>query len=671
VILDCIDHGDISIRTRALNLVSGMVNSDNLTEIVDKLVGQLLAAPTTKSLNAQDDQVLNDDPYASSEDDEDGEEALTQDHAQAEESLPIPDDYRTNVIRNILLMCSKDTYSNLNDFEWYINILVKLVKACPMMAEDSFENNLEDDVSHLIGNELRNVSVRVKAMRREATMAAQSLILMENRTTLFPQFTNGGQGVLVACAWLVGEFASDLTNSRGVLSSLLDVSTTKLPATALCTYLQAMLKVFSRIANDAGQSWTASRRTETTLLISRIIYFLEPLTQHPDLEVQELAVEYVELMRLTTESASSQALPEDGGLADAPLLITQVIPSLFTEFELNPIAPGAQYKIDAPSDLDLETAINPKLDEILNQADDDVQLVDQDEFEAIYYKKTEEVDIPETAAERLDLAVKSEAYSYQNTDPNLLARIKAERKEKNKDDPFYIDDSTSASSRLDNIIHNANGDDLDIDSIPIMELNLEGPSAAQAAAEQAQQIDIERRRKAASRKAFQIVADETLGDGISGSGANSVRSVSPNPSVLQKGKKGLLGVDSSHLAFSLTDDARPSTLDIEQREEEERALKEVERLRLEMQRASERIQARETTVVKKKKKRVKPADSSTQGSKATEGEAAGEETVVKKKKKKKKIVTPEGETEEGTESKPKKKKKRREVNLMEPRVEAE
>ena len=41
VIMDCLDSADISIRLRALDLVSGMVSSDNLLTVVGRLMGQL------------------------------------------------------------------------------------------------------------------------------------------------------------------------------------------------------------------------------------------------------------------------------------------------------------------------------------------------------------------------------------------------------------------------------------------------------------------------------------------------------------------------------------------------------------------------------------------------------------------------------------------------------
>jgi len=116
-------------------------------------------------------------------------------------------------------------------------------------------------------------------------------------------------------------------------------------------------------------------------------------------------------------------------------------------------------------------------------------------------------------------------------------------------------------------------------------------------------------------------------------------------------------------------------LDVEQRAEEEHALREVERLRLEMERAAERIQAKDEGVVvrrKKKKDRVKAED------------AAMDDGLEKKKKKKKKPKAEELKSHvlvEGTaeasagilqtgEAKKKKKKKRRAIDLTSETYEA-
>ncbi|KAF2671414.1 Adaptor protein complex AP-3 delta subunit [Microthyrium microscopicum] len=672
VILECIDDFDISIRMRALNLVVGMVNSDNLVIIVDRLLNQLTAAPIqTDKAVGQETKQHQIELYGNDSDEE--AESIQQPTPAQEEAPPLPNDYRVQVIKNILQMCAKDTYANLNDFEWYLDVLIKLVKACPMVKNTDATGSDVDrslDISYDIGSEFQNVAVRVKSMRPEATAAAQTLVLIDNREKLFPSFSNGGQGVLEACGWLVGEYASELTDPEGVLNSFLQ-SSAQLPANILAVNLQAMVKVISQMCSTST-SWTPQRRTFTTLLMGRVIYFLEPLFNHSALEVQELAVEYLELMRLASEACSAQPVSGDGEFMDAPLLITQAIPALFAGQELNPVAPGAQKKVATPDDLDLETPINAELLTILQEADSDAHELEHDEMENFYYRVPAPIfsssnnnNLPEsTASERLEAGSRPDTLSYQHSEPDALARLKARRADRNKDDPFYIPaDEPSASARLHSIIQTSNGDSADIDAIPIMALPLsassENATPDHVAEQRALDAAAERKRKGALRKKIAIVADETLGDG---------EEAEQEAKAERRVKRSLLNIDSSGLGALSLEGETHGKLDVEQREEEERALKEVERLRLEMQRASERIQAKEEVLVKRKKKKAK--------AKATEElveEAAPAEgdTVVKKKKKKKPKANGDAPLEtvgEASEAKPKK-KKRRQVDLTAPEGE--
>ncbi|KAK0280555.1 AP-3 complex subunit delta [Friedmanniomyces endolithicus] len=682
VILECIDDPDISVRTRALDLVVGMINANNLQQIVERLLKQLRSAgkaPATADPTQDRGMPHGIEPLAD-DDDEDMQTTIRAKETKSAQAPPLPDDYRTSVIERILEMCSRETYAHMNDFEWYIGVLVELVKQCPASTGSGVGKEVPS-VADAVGDELSNVAVRVKAVRPEAAAAAQSLLLFDKREQMFPAAGSGGQGVLSAAAFIAGEYATLLPSAEAVLTSLVHASSAQLPPPALASYLQAIPKVFTTLTSDQRTTWTSARRTSTTLLIARIVYFLEPLTLHPSLEVQERAVEYLDLMRLASEAASSQPTSEESdGYAEPPLLLTQAIPSLFTGMELNPVAAAALRKVPLPEHLNLDEPINSNLQLFLQQAEDDASDFasgQTDEVSRFYNEKPSAVTVPQHQRPAADYlldppssAPASRSSSYQHdaeTDPldraAAKARQRAERRERYKDDPYYIDpdrdgSGTSTPTALHNILRSANGEELDVDAIPVMELKFDAAPEGEKKASKGAQV-----AKRKVKRRFEIAGDETLEGGVeedgmkatvNGGGASVAAAVS-------RAKKSLLEVDSSGLSsLSLSDDisgisarnAGASHLDVERRRVEEedmtRAIKEVERLRLEMQRAQERIQPlnvpEEGTVVRRKKKKVK------KGEGLEGGVNEGEGVDVAKPKKKKKKKRREGEVDETVEA---------------------
>ena len=664
--MECIDDPDISIRMRALDLVVGMVNPDNLTAIVGRLMRQLRNAPIATGADETENNRFRNTgvvPYADS-DDEDAEEALPSHEQTSDQPPPLPDDYRISVIRRILDMCSRDTYSNVTDFEWYIDVLTQLVRVSPATKQTSTSDDDEDpehadSIGAGIGQELQNVAVRVRSVRHEAVDAAQSLVLVDRKDRMFPSSGNGGQGVLEYAGWLVGEYATYLSDPEPVMTSLLHPTSLQSSSKTLAVYLQAIPKVFSSIAGNERISWTPERKTLMSLLMARIIHFLEPLSTHPSLEVQERAVEYLELMRLAAEAASGTPTDTEGDFTEPPLLLTQAIPALFSGAELNPVAPGAQRKVPVPEDLDLDTPINPNLHSLLAQADQEGFETEEDDVYAAYSEPptsyTPSEPTPAPAADRLD-APHREPASYQNAveeeylDADIIARRKAERRERYKDDPFYIDPEggSGAVTPLSRIVRDGNkdGNDLDIDSIPVMQLDLS--TAAPSRHASSDKVHRARSPRKPARR-VEIMGDETLGP-VSAQDSERDDIIAPPKAGNSRAKKSLLQVDSAGLAaLSLDDEADPNrrltALEAERKALEEaemaRALLAVERSRLEMQRAQERVEYREPEGVVKKKKKKKVRKVAVGGEAGTMEEGDEGEEVQKKKKKKK--VRPEGD----------------------------
>ena len=704
VILECIDEPDISIRLRALDLAAGMVNAQNLTSIVDRLVRQLQESP----LNPPTDETVNDrslsngiEPAADS-DDEDPAQAIRPKKEEPRQDAPLPVEYRISIIRKILEMCCQKTYSHISDFEWYINCLLLLIRHVPTSMTTARDltstpsHSPDDTVSGIrdialeIGCELRNVAVRVKSSRVQAVRAAEDLLSISKSTIFYPLTNSGAQSVLGSIAWIVGEYASYVADLQNCLDSLLHCTSLDLSPTILNIYIQSSAKLCASIISNQEQSWSPERKTMMSLLITRMIDFLEYFTTHPDLEIQDTAVQYLELMRLAKEAIASHS----SDAYQPPLLLTSAIPSLFSGAELNPVARDAQRKVPVPEELDLDKPINQHLDTLLNVMDAIGESQDDPDFNDYYYRRAQRrPDVAQPAVNRLQDV--EEPLSYQSggtdyLDPDTVAKRRAERQYQAKNDPFYISapSRSGTATPMHEILRSQNGEELDIDSIPIMELDLGNDDPNQRLFDK---HNTSSQYKQNPRRNFEVLGDENLDQpGIDGQGPDHTMTANGTSTKSVAGKS-VLQVDSSGLqSLSLSGSSISrgrSQLDVERQEAEEaemaQAMKEVERLRLEMQRAQERIQSKqETTVIRKKKKKKKTAtndeDTQVQSTQdadpmvggATEPTSRAADPVQEPKKKKKAKQTEKGTADVGEEEpvKPKKKKKRREIHLDEPNV---
>jgi len=637
VIMSCIDDPDISIRMQALDLGAGMVNSDNVVSVVELLMNQLRNAPF--SVNTIDNgrkHALGVEPAADSEG-EDPEEMLRPSKEAQGGASALPAEYRLSIIRRILDMCSKDTYVNILDFEWYVETLVQLVRLLPAgtmietgpsearvnTSHDSPES-AEDDVSCAIGWELRNVAVRVSSIRTEAVHAASSLVVPQGNEGSAALAPLGGQGVLRYAVWIVGEYAGELLDASSTLTSLVHPRTHSFPPFVISAYLQSVPKVLvSTISND-GLIWNLERKTMVSLLLARVVHFLEPLATHPSLEVQERSVELLELMRVAIQAVTGHGVENEYG----PLLLTKALPALFLGPVLNPVAPNAQEKVPQPESLDLDRAINHHLLGLLDGVDGSYSTEPESADFEWFYNRRPNQEVSTMAAFDALPPVEAGILSYQQSvsdtvDPETLARKRIERQERierqgrNRDDPFYIasyDRSSGTSTPFHDILRNTNGADVDVDSIPIMDLEL-GDKRSGA---ECLDVDVTKPKRKHPKK-FHITTDENIDlnepaiDRIPQTGGSAINA-SGSSTRKRDTSKALLEVDSSGLGgFSLESDQNVSgQFDFEEQEVDDaemaKALQEVERLRLEMQRASERVRAAdeippEGTLVKKKRRK--------------------------------------------------------------------
>ncbi|KAL6716304.1 AP-3 complex subunit delta [Lecanora helva] len=629
VILDCINDPDVSIRLQVLDLGMEMVNSDNLMDIVERLVQQLTSTPVSCHTADDDRQrATGVEPFADPDGDDPEEDLKTTAGQQQHEIPPLPIEYRNSTILRIIEMCSKDIYASIIDFEWYVDILIQLVKLVPSvdgnppkmqagmvshrhMSQSPTRTNL----SSVIGWELRNIAVRVHTVRAHAVAAAYSLMETYINDSTLTLSNSPIHEVLGFAAWIFGEYSKQHMPSGATLDPLIHSKVRLLPPTAISAYLQAIPKVLTSLLSGRS-AWNSEHRTMMSLMLARIVHFFEALTDNPFIEVQERSVEFLELLRVLFEATESHDL--NSASVHGPLLLTKALPQLFDGFTLNPVAPTAQRKVPIPSKLDLETPVSDSLEDLLQHSEQDSSRdSDSIDFHSFYHQSP-----AHTASNRpafvIVPTVEPEHLSYQSEGilpSKEIIQQRPPRRDRNRDDPFYIgtdDVSSGTSTPLHDILRIENGEDVDVDSIPIMSLDL-GDNRATSGISDKELDKIQRKRV----KAVNIMKDESIETDFPGTDSipspragQGEGTVSP----FDKTKKSLLQIDSSRLsALSLAG----NTSGFDQCQENEaqdgemkNALAEVERLRLEMQRASERVQATdgtppEGTLIKKKKRKKK------------------------------------------------------------------
>lgn len=666
VILKCLDDPDISIRLQALELATGMVSSDTLQSVVEKLMRQLTNAA---------DEHTNAVHSADRMDNTDLEQRLVAD-TRSSEMQALPNEYRAEIINKILDMSSANTYANIVDFEWYIDVLVRLIRQLPARSsKPSANSSTTTSLASKLALQLLDIAVRVKELRQEVVRVAESIVSMSTRTSVFASHETGLNEVLDAASWICGEYATYLATPYEVVNSCCLDTTRSLAARTIMTILQMIPKVFARISADANKDWNKSRKSTLSFTLARVTTFLETLSTHPNLEVQERSVEFLELLKLGSEALTAST---DDAL-EAPLLLSGALHDLFSGSELNPVSAAAQRKVPLPDDLDLDTPINSVLNSVLQASQlDDVQETDDEEslaFNRFYHERDNtpaQVGHTFTVESKLragDAGDVDEPQSYQNPESAATTALrKAERAARTRDDPFYIPSGSHTPSNELSSAVTKDQEALDVDSIPIIDLKID---ASQLPEHHARPTKIKKKPK----RKFAVTADESidsaepqLSSSYSDNHASrplhhltpSTSSYPSSPARIRS-SRNLLTVNSATLnSVSLTDspsNSRDAQIELERRIAEEAemaaALKEIERKRLELAREEERSQTQiaegvseEGVVVRRKKKKpsqdrdgddeVEVVVKKAKKKKKSEQDVGGGD-VVKKKKKKKKV----------------------------------
>ena len=200
VIFASVDDFDISIRMRALDLISAMVRPEqtiyqNLSlnqyqvtaDSAQYVVQQLLSHLVKPDANEVP-------PSAANSLARNMEQNFSEGEAAAAPPPPVlTPAYRLEVANRVLDMCSRDLYANVYDFEWYLSVLVDLVYVADV------------DVGARIRDQLVDVAVRVKDTRK---YAVKLMIKLLDDVQFLSKAKEKKQclDVLWAAAFLCGEY---------------------------------------------------------------------------------------------------------------------------------------------------------------------------------------------------------------------------------------------------------------------------------------------------------------------------------------------------------------------------------------------------------------------------------------------------------------------------------
>ncbi|KIJ07920.1 hypothetical protein PAXINDRAFT_139610 [Paxillus involutus ATCC 200175] len=448
-ILASVDDDDISIRMRALDLVTALVTRDNLQSIVQQVLSHLVQPDSSSMPSAVQSLSQHIVPSVPSK----APSAPSQSFA-----------YRLVLSQHIMTMCSSSTYDNITDFEWYLSVLVDL----------AYVSNV--DVGAQIRDQLVDVAGRVRAARAYAVKLMVK-VLSDETFVLNAGEPGSCSEVLWAAAWICGEYCDELLAPEELLPYLLDPDVALLDPEIIAVYIQAANKIFGYWATEAAQEWTHDLLEKVKSAVETMIEQMEEFVSSPHIEVQERAANILQLFTFVKHDVASHRPGAENGYTDTasfsfdpvaepsfPKSLFLIHP-LFSSYELGPVAPAAQGSVAIPDGLDLDAWIVPSMQESLDNDDDEVverkvkkskkgkEKEPSNRTKAKGGKKKRKEDAPPTelVPEEPDETAEERAERE---------RLKAERLERMRDDPYYITDDRSQKPAVD-----------DIDSIPVVRLD--------------------------------------------------------------------------------------------------------------------------------------------------------------------------------------------------------
>lgn len=307
VIMDCLTDNDLIIKRKALEVSSSLVTEDNITELVKVLLVQLIPSETTT----------------------------------------IPETLKLEITMKILSISSKDNYSNIPNFKWYIAVLKDMINLTLLPLSSINNANISPSISNsiacAIGNEFKILATRVPSIRsailnKVISESVQDVRVLENCPLLLRDFY-----------WIMGEYIdefritsdeSDDEEDGNSITSTVDIgkliqifnslvnhkidaklnliTSLNFPISAkllklqqsdvLVVLIQALIKLYNGIVTGYNSgaitdgSITQENYQQLSYFLYKLINFLENWEFHSNYEVQERALSWLEFLKLCLEA---------------------------------------------------------------------------------------------------------------------------------------------------------------------------------------------------------------------------------------------------------------------------------------------------------------------------------------------------------------------------------
>ncbi|MCO5565385.1 hypothetical protein L7F22_019058 [Adiantum nelumboides] len=430
-IFESMDDEDLSIRFRALDLVSGMASRDNFIDIVEQQLRYLDPSKTVPKPPSAT-QALR--------------QAMQANGGLANKSTTswITASYRLEIINRILDLGSQDTYTNIVDFEWYVDVLVRL------------HHLAGNSVGFRVQEQLIDISARVRAIRPHAIYKLKQVI--EDFNFIDEQSGENGQELLIlrAAAWICGEYCQHIAYPPAIISLLLRSEILRVcDGATRAMAVHNAIKLFAWWLLEQGREWSEDKMKEIQTITDEVASSIEgTLAIANDIELEERLSEFNVLIKILQGDLQNRPKKEAQDSSPSPPKSLQLLSPLFFGHALGPVAKKAQSKVAVPAGLDLDTWFVEPVG---------IRIVD--EWEAEEAAKKAEVKASGGKTKR------KESSSDRTLESQERRRLKAERLKRQSESPYYLGSKPNQTKSQPANLIDEQGDD--IDSIPIVQLELD------------------------------------------------------------------------------------------------------------------------------------------------------------------------------------------------------